>query len=280
MFQRFPPEGWYHEYNANGMAFKDPPEHTRIRKSIARAFTPRQLGTLEPLIKRVACSLLDDLEDLTRFDLVQQFAFHFPLIVICEMMNVPQEEWDMFRRSATALVDGLEPIASEEDFRKADRGAKDLYDYLSLLVNQRRRNLGEDLISRLISYGDEDKLSHDEIVHNASFLLSAGHETTSSLIGNGIMALNRFQQQMKILHSTPAVTKNAVEEFLRFDPPLRAVPRYNRENFQIGGQEFHFALGLQSTFQLSKARLVLLRSSCGISARVIADSQATVPSGR
>jgi cytochrome P450 len=235
MLGRFPPEGWYHEYNANGMAFKDPPEHTRIRKSIARAFIPRQMEKLKPSIEQVARALLDDLEDPAHFDLVQQFAFLLPLIVICEMMDVPREDWVLFRRCATALVDGLEPIATEEDYREADRGAGDLYEYLSVLVNERRKNTGDDLISRLISYGKEDRLSHDEVVHNASFLLSAGHETTSSLIGNGIMALNRFPEQMELLQADPSLTVNAVEEFLRFDPPLRSVPRYNRRDFQVDG---------------------------------------------
>lgn len=233
MLRRFPPSGWYHEYNVNGMAFKDPPEHTRIRKSIARAFIPRALEELRPLIKRIARTLLDKLEDPTRFDLVQQFAFHFPLIVICEMMKVPQDDWAMFRRCATALVNGLEPIATEEDYREADRGAKDLYEYLSRLVERRRKNTGDDLISRLISYGTEDKLSHDEVVHNAAFLLSAGHETTSSLIGNGIVALAGAPSQMIMLREDLSLASNAVEEFLRFNPPLQSVPRFNRRDVEF-----------------------------------------------
>ncbi|MDB1089230.1 cytochrome P450 [Streptomyces sp. ACA25] len=211
----------------------DPPEHTRLRKLVARAFTQRRVAALEPRVQQITDELLDDMlgEPGRRADLVDALAFPLPITVICELLGVPFLDREAFRAWSNDILDAQGPEAEE-------LAAAELRAYLLGLIATKREQPGDDLLSELIRTHDEDgaRLSPDELVGMAFLLLVAGHETTVNLLSNATLALLQHPDELAALRADPALLDGAVEETLRYDSPVeRATVRYAREPVAFGG---------------------------------------------
>lgn len=214
------------------MLDRDPPDHTRLRALVSKAFTPRMIEQLRPRIQTIADDLLQAVQDQGQMDLIDAYAFPLPITVISEMLGVPLADRDTFRRWSNVLVgDSPDPAGQYE-------AAVGFTTYLRDLVNQRRRTPASDLISGLVQAEEQgDKLSEDELLAMLFLLLVAGHETTVNLIGNGTLALLQHPDQMQKLRDDPTLLKPAIEELLRYDGPVETSTfRFAREDVEIGGQ--------------------------------------------
>lgn len=215
--------------NAN-MLEMDAPDHTRLRKLVAREFTARRIEALRPRVRQITDGLLDAMVPTGRADLVDSFAFPLPITVICELIGVPDLDRDAFRLLSNGVVSPA-GATEEGDAVRAMGG------YLAELIENKRRSPGEDLLSALIAarYEDEDALSPDELVGMAFLLLVAGHETTVNLISNGVRALLEHPEQLAALRADFGLIDGAVEEMLRYDGPVEAATfRFARETVPIG----------------------------------------------
>jgi cytochrome P450 len=218
---------------AGHMLNSDPPDHTRLRKLVNRAFTVRAISRMRPRIEAIAHALADDMEARATagdgtVDLLDTFAFPLPMTVICELLGVPEGERDAFRRWSNTL---LSAGAAQE---RGAAGAA-MAEFLARLVADKAANPGDDMLSAIVqATEDADRLSPREATSMAFLLLVAGHETTVNLIGNGVLALLTHPEQLAELRADPGLTPAAVEEFLRFDGPVNlATLRYTTEPVTI-----------------------------------------------
>lgn len=230
------PEGPFRDFGRSNMVAMNPPEHTRFRKSVSRAFSARQIKSMEGKIGLLVDGLLDDLRDRSQMDVITDFAFHLPVIVICEMLGIPPEDRTFFKKNTTAMLQGLEVMADDETMARAAQASADLHDYLSAVAREREREPQNDLISLLIQYEQEDNMTRDEVLYSAITLLIAGHETTTHLLGNGMLALIRNPDQLQLLTQDLTLVRNAVEEFLRYDPSLYYLWRRAKEDLTLDGK--------------------------------------------
>jgi cytochrome P450 len=211
----------------------DPPEHTRLRRLVSRAFTARLVERLRPRVE----ALVDDL--LARMngevDLVAALAHPLPVIVISEMLDVPEPDRERFIAWSDALARGLDPdfLVPAEDLDRRDQARAEFAAYLSQLAARRRADPGEDLLSGLVSL---EGLSEDDLVATCILVLVAGHETTVNLIANGALALLRDPDRLADFRANPDRTAAFVEELLRYDPPVQFSARVALEDVEIGGQ--------------------------------------------
>ncbi|GLW10757.1 cytochrome P450 [Microtetraspora sp. NBRC 13810] len=212
----------------------DPPDHTRLRGLVAKAFTPRRIEALRPRIQEVADGLLDDVAGREEVDLITAFAFPLPIIVICELLGVPAGDRADFR-AWTATLTALD-LSAEQRERRRDT-ARAFNAYLREIFAERRETPGDDLISALVAARDGDSLLTDaELLNAILLLLIAGHETTVNLIGNGVHALLRAPAQLRLLRERPDLLPAAIEELLRFDSPVeRASQRIAVQDVEIAG---------------------------------------------
>jgi cytochrome P450 len=227
------PAGAYSLPLANHMLNLDPPDHTRLRKLVSKAFTSRAVARLRPAIERIADDLLDamaaDLAAHGEVDLLDALAFPLPIAVISELLGVPHADRARLRMWSKAFTSG---VPTEVLVRASDEvGA-----YLADLVAAKRAEPTEDLLSDLVQVSDEgDRLSENELVSMALLLIVAGHETTVNLIGNSVLALLRHPDQFAALRADPALLPGAIEEFLRYDGPIHiATIRFTTEPVPVG----------------------------------------------
>ena len=215
----------------------DPPDHTRLRSLVSRAFTPRSVAALESRARHIAEELLDAVENTDRFDLIQALAFPLPVIVIAEMIGVPPEDRERIKSWSNDIALSVEPVLTDEQVDMVDRATDELYEYFDDIIALRRREPREDLISALIDAEDEgERLTHDEVLATLLLLLVAGNETTRNLIGNGTLALLRNPEQLQLLRDSPDLMDTAINEFLRYDSPVQLDGRYVEEDVEIGGK--------------------------------------------
>ncbi|PPJ34438.1 cytochrome P450 [Nocardia nova] len=209
----------------------DPPEHTRLRKLVNKAFTPRRVAALRPRIEEITAALLDEVAAQDEVELLSAFATPLPVTVICELLGVPFTDRDDFQLWTKILVGAAGDLADH------DRASADMGRYLTALLADKRVRPGDDLLSGLATEQDEgDRLTDPELVAMAFLLLVAGHETTVNLIGNGTFALLRSRTQFDALRADPDGIPAAVEEFLRLDGPVGwATVRYTEDPVDIGG---------------------------------------------
>ena len=221
------------------MGFIDPPDHTRLRALVSNAFTPRMIRGLRPQIQAIVNDLLDRVQEAGEMDVIADFAFPLPAIVIAEMLGLPPEDRDQFKQWSNEIMAFLGTGRPRVDVaRRAQQGVYALKGYLRNIFTQRRQHPRDDLISALLSVEEEgDRLSEEEMFGMCVFLLVAGHETTLSLIGNGLLALLRNPDQRRTLQADPALIDTAVEEFLRYDSPIQHQTRVAREDFKLDGQQ-------------------------------------------
>ncbi len=243
------------EHHTTSLVFNDPPLHTRVRKIIMGALTPRHLKRLEVDLYKLVDELVDRLRQKASFDLVQDFAVEIPVEIIGNLLEVPRADRAPLRGWSTAILSALEPVLSEQRFQEGNKAVTDFIDYLKILVADRRKNLGDpntDVLSRLIiGEHDGEKLTEVELLQNCIFLLNAGHETTTNLIGNGLWLLLTHPEQKRKLQQSPDLITNAVEEFLRYESPVQLNNRIASEDVEVAG--VHMPKGTQVTLCIGAA---------------------------
>ena len=225
----------------NMMLMSDPPKHTRLRALANKAFTPRVVENMRTNIQAIADRLIDDVENLGRegrMDVINDLAYPLPVMVICEMLGVAPEDRDRFRKWADDLALFLGDYRrAAEHVEVAQRSALDMIDYLGGIIKECRQHPREDLISALVAAEEEgETFSEDELYSMFVLLQVGGHETTTNLIGNGLLALLQNPGEMQKLRDDPTLIETAVEEFLRYNSPIQTTSRFATDDMEIGGQ--------------------------------------------
>jgi cytochrome P450 len=217
-----------YEHHTTSLVFNDPPVHTRVRKLLAPAFTPRALKALEPRIEALVDRLLDDAGRCGSIDLIDDFAAAIPLQLIGDLLGVPQDQRGPLRQWSLKILGALEPRLTREQFESGVGAVAEFKDYLRALIARRQGGAssdGREILSTLISASefasgaakDGERLSELELIHNCIFILNAGHETTTNLIGNGVDLLLRHPDARRELADHPELIEPAIEEFLRME---------------------------------------------------------------
>ena len=218
------------------MLFHDPPDHTRLRSLVSKAFTPRSVAELEPRIRRVVQELLDDMEGRDRFDLISDFAFPLPVTVIAEMLGVPAQDIDRFRDWSNDIALTVEPTLDDEQTRRMEESFQELLDYFEDIIERRLKEPQDDMITALLNVEAEgDRLSRGELLATLTLLLVAGNETTRNFIGNGMLALLKHPDQLQRLRDNPDMLDSALDELLRYDSPVQMDQRMVYEDVEIKG---------------------------------------------
>ena len=218
------------------MLFHDPPDHTRLRSLVSRAFTPRSVAELEPKIQRLVTELLDDIEGRDRFDLISDFAFPLPVTVIAEMLGVPAQDVDRFRDWSNDIALTVEPTLDDEQTRRMEESFQELLDYFEDIIERRLKEPQDDMITALLNVEAEgDRLSRGELLSTLTLLLVAGNETTRNFIGNGMLALLKHPDQLQRLRDNPDMLDSALDELLRYDSPVQMDQRMVYEDVEIRG---------------------------------------------
>lgn len=219
--------------------FRDPPLHTRLRRLVSKAFTPRQVSQLEPFVEQRTRELLDAAADRGSLELVEDLAYPLPVAVISELLGVPHEDADTFAGWSHVLAKGLDRLMSEptsEEVEENRVASEEFRAYFERLADLRRREPRDDLLSALVAAEEEgDRLTKDELTSTALLLLVAGHETTVSLIGNGMLALLRVPGLLDRVRADPAVADGVIEEVLRLDPPVQMTMRTALKDLDVRG---------------------------------------------
>jgi cytochrome P450 len=219
------------------MLMRDPPDHTRLRGLVTKAFTARRIEALRDSIQELTDRLLDKVIQRGRMDAIRDLAFPLPVLVICELLGIPEPDRARFvtgSSSGGALLNPTPPTRAELD--SANAGIKESGAYFEALFEQRRRDPRDDLITQLVQAEESgDRLTTTELRANVNLLFAAGHETTVNLIGNGLYSLLRNPDQWQILRDDPALIPNAVEEILRFESPVQTVGRIVSEPMEFRG---------------------------------------------
>ncbi len=218
----------------------DPPDHTRLRALVSKAFTPRAIEELKPRIESIVDELLDDAEAKANgqpIDVIEAVAWPLPATVIAELLGVPIEDREQFKAWSADVARTLEPTISPEEMKLAEASNKKLHQFFEDLINERRADPREDMISQLIIAEDEgEKLTHEELIVTLELLLVAGHETTTNLIGNGLLTLLRHPRELAQLRDSGAGMENAVEELIRYDSPVQLDGRTALEDIEWRGE--------------------------------------------
>ncbi len=233
------------EHHTTSLVFNDPPLHTRVRRLIVGALTARAIADMEAGLVRLVDALLDAAEARGHFDAIEDFAAAIPVEVIGNLLGVPREERGPLRDWSLAILGALEPRLTEAQLARGNQAVRDFLAYLELLVADRRAHPGDparDVLTRLIlgEGGGEgaERLSETELLQNCIFILNAGHETTTNLIGNALVLLSEWPGQRRLLLAEPERIKTAVEEFLRFESSNQLSNRMSTADFEIAGRRF------------------------------------------
>lgn len=223
---------------ARQMLFLDPPDHTRLRGLVNRAFSPRVLEAVRPRIAAVINELLEPVAGRGRMDVIADFAQPLPAIVIAELLGVPLEDRERFLAWSDAFGSLLDDVGTGgPGVAAALSGVADFIEYFRGLIARRRRASRDDLLQGLIEARERgDSLSEEELLGNCVLILAAGHETTTHLIGNGLLALLRHPDQLRRLRAVPSLAPSGVTELLRYDPPVQMTARVVAAEVEIGGE--------------------------------------------
>ncbi len=233
-----------YDHHTTSLVFNDPPLHTRVRRLIIGALTPKAIALMQPGLEALVERLLDELARQDEPDLIEHFAAAIPIEIIGNLLGVPPAERAPLREWSLAILGALEPVLTPAAHERGNRAVREFLAYLEGLVARRRAAPGDpqrDVLTRLI-HGEEggaagtgERLSEAELLHNCIFLLNAGHETTTNLIGNGLVALQRFPAQRERLRAEPALIRSAVEEVLRYESSNQLGNRITTEAVEVGG---------------------------------------------
>jgi cytochrome P450 len=228
-----------YEHHTTSLVFNDPPAHTRVRRLIMGALSPRAIAEMEGDLIRLVDGLLDAIEAKGDCELIGDFAAAIPVEVIGNLLDVPHDEREPLRDWSLAILGALEPVIGPEAFARGNTAVKDFLGYLETLVARRRAKPGNperDVLTRLIlGEATGERLTAKELLHNCIFLLNAGHETTTNLIGNGLVALSNHPTEKQRLIGDPSLIRTAVEEMLRFESSNQLGNRMIVEEVELGG---------------------------------------------
>lgn len=213
-------------HHTTSLIFNDPPYHTVVRKLIAGAFTPRKLSEMEPLIEGIVDRLLDEVEEKRELDLIAEFGMMLPTEIISFMLGIPESYRPKLRGFSLAILGALDPVVPEDRMQAGNEAVKEFGEILSDLIDHRRANpdgaaQGEVLEALIFGEHEGRRLTQQELIQNCIFLLNAGHETTTSLVGNSVGILLDHPDQHRLLIEDPDLIETAVEEFLRYESPLQ-----------------------------------------------------------
>jgi cytochrome P450 len=227
------------EFGQAVILFLDPPDHTRLRGLVSKAFTPKVIGRLRPRIEEIVDERLDAVEARGdgRMDVVTDLAYPLPVVIICELLGVPAEDHVTFQDWSSDLAHSIDPdpLITPEQQERINAAAEAFLEYFRDLIERRRRDPGDDLLTGLIAAEEGgDRLSENELLATGLFLLIAGHETTVNLIGNGTLALLRNRDELDRLRANPDLDHNAVEELLRYDSPVTFTQRITLADYTVG----------------------------------------------
>lgn len=247
--------GALYAHHTTSMVFRDPPDHTRLRKLILHFFTPKALHAVEPRVVALIDGLLDRFEDNRRMDLVADYAFALPVEVVCDLLGVPQGHREPLRHWSRAILGALEPVVTRAVIASGNRAVEEFSTFLRELINDKRRRkhaAAADVLATLVHAMDsKHRLSEDELIQNCIFLLNAGHETTTNLIANGVNALLEHAAERARLYSEPGLIRRAIEEFLRFESSNQLGNRATVTDVQLGAT--HLPPGAQITVCIGAA---------------------------
>lgn len=224
--------------DARPFLFLDPPDHTRLRGLVSKAFTPRVVEGLRPRIQEIVDELLDRAAGDGQMEVIQDLAYPLPVTVISELLGVPAEDHKVFRGWSHDLARSLDPqpSPSAQALDRLKGAIASFDDYFQRLIADRRRHPKGDLLSSLVEVEQQgDRLTEAELLATSRLLLVAGHETTVNLIGNGTLALLRHPDELRKLRDDPSLARSAVEEVLRYDPPVQLTGRIALEDIEVAG---------------------------------------------
>jgi cytochrome P450 StaP len=215
----------------------DPPDHTRLRALVSKAFTPRMVENLRPRIEAIATALLDEANGAREIDLIDQYAFPLSITVITEMLGLTYDDRDQLKRWAAVLVAAQECKRTPEIYGPAAQASTEVVAFFHEQITRQREQPRPGILSDLIAVRDQgDKLSENELIVTCTLLLIAGHDTTVNLIGNGMLALLRNPDQLALLREHPELIQPAVEEFLRYESSSQMTGRIAHEDVEYGGK--------------------------------------------
>jgi len=229
-----------HEHHTTSLVFSDPPLHTRVRRLMMGALNQRAITRMESGVVALVDGLLDRLDGRPEADLIEDFAAQIPVDVIGNLLDVPRDERGPLRAWSLAILSALEPVPSAEMLARGNAAVTEFVAYLRTLIAHRRAHPGDpevDVLTRLMGEYGGERLSETELLHNCIFMLNAGHETTTNLIGNGMHALLTQRGQLERLQREPALINTAVEELLRFESPLQLNNRQLTAPIALGSRE-------------------------------------------
>ncbi len=234
------------EHHTTSLVFSDPPLHTRVRKIMTSALTPRAIARMEPGLIDIVVELLEQMNGKGDVDLIEDFASTIPIQIIGNLLDIPMTERGPLRDWSLAILGALEPALTKEQLERGHNAVEEFKSYLKELVARRRATPGDpetDVLTRLIrGEGADEQLSEIELLQNCIFILNAGHETTTNLIGNGLALLNDHPEQRQRLLDDPALINSTVEEVLRFRSPNQFGNRETTDDVELGG--FHIPNGI------------------------------------
>ncbi len=226
------------ENRQRSMVRMDPPDHKRLRGLVNKAFTPRAVQRLRPRIEAIANGLLDQVADRGEMDFIRDFAGPLPVIVIAEMLGIPAKDHPQFKQWSDDAISSL-GVASQEDRRRTKKASEELMAYLQKIAAERRKQPEEDLITGLLQAEEEgDRLTWDEFFSTVFLLLVAGNETSTNMLGNGLLALLENPDQLALLRRQPELAESAVEEILRYNCPIVLTTRFPIEDIDFGDAGF------------------------------------------
>ncbi len=235
--QRFDPNGKLSLHRRHWILFQSGDAHTRLRKLVTKAFTPRAVRMLAPRIEAIVDELLAPALAAGRLEVIGDFAYPLPATVICELLGIPEGDRELNRRAAAAIAPTLDPVLTDEQLAAAEHAMGEWDAYIRSLLAERRKHPGEALLDAFLAVEEDGaRLTEDEIAANATFLFAAGHETTTNLVGNGLLALLQRPEQLATLRSEPDLVEGAIEELLRFDSPVQFTSRVPLERTEIEGE--------------------------------------------
>lgn len=239
-----------YEHHTTSLVFNDPPLHTRVRRIMTSALTPKALKRMEPGLVATIDRLLDDMPQ--EADLIEDFASTIPIQIIGNLLDVPMEERGPLRDWSLAILGALEPVLTPAQQAAGHDAVRDFSSYLQDLIERRRANPGDpetDVLTRLINGDDSGQLSEVELIQNCIFILNAGHETTTNLIGSSLALMHDYPSQKQMLMEKPALIDKAIEEVLRFRSPNQFGNRETSQPVKIGdvdipaGANLHLCIG-------------------------------------
>ncbi|HXJ94323.1 MAG TPA: cytochrome P450 [Terriglobia bacterium] len=239
-------------YRLKSLINSDPPDHTRLRGLVTKAFTPRVVEAMRPRIQEIVNELLDAVQHDGRMDAIKDLAVPLPVTVISEILGVPKSDLQIFKGWADDII-GFQGINKPpvEILRRAQNAIMEIRAYYGALIEEKRRQPADDLLSELVAAESEgSKLSRTELVNSSITLLVAGHETTTGLIGNGLYTMLRHPDEWQSLKNDPSLLTPAIEEMLRYESPVPRQPRLLKEDAEMGGKQLRRG---QVAFQMLNA---------------------------